>query len=43
MSEICCNTGGSLFQKGRTAMAMEQLSNFSDEVTEGHRQLMHRN
>ena len=29
------NTGGSLFQRGLTAMAMERLSNFGDEVTEG--------
>ena len=34
-SDICRNAGGSLFQKGGTATAMERLENFSDEVTEG--------
>ena len=35
MSDICRNAGGILFQKDGTAMAVEQLANFSDEVTEG--------
>ena len=31
-SNICRNTGGSLFQKGGTAVAMERFVNFSDEL-----------
>ena len=34
-SDICRNAGGSLFQRGEAAMAMQRLANFSDEVTEG--------
>ena len=34
-SDICRNAGGSLFQRGGTATAMERLENLSDEVTEG--------
>ena len=34
-SDICRSTGGSLFQRGGTAMAMERFANLSDEVTEG--------
>ena len=37
-SDICRNTGGSLFQRGGTDMAikpLERLENLSDEVTEG--------
>ena len=30
---ICRSTGGSLFQRGGKAMAMERLANVSDEVT----------
>ena len=30
-------SGGSLFQRGGTAMAIERSANFSDEVTEGRR------
>ena len=36
-SDTCRNTGGSLFQRGGTAMAMERFANFSDEVTGGRR------
>ena len=36
-SVICRNTGGSLFQRGGTAMAMERFANFNDEVTGGRR------
>ena len=36
-SVICRNTGGSLFQRGGTAMAMERFANFSDDVTGGRR------
>jgi len=36
MGEIFCRiTSGSLLQRGGTGLAMEQLANFSDEVTEG--------
>ena len=34
-SDSCRNAGGSLFQRGGTAMAMERSANFSDEVIEG--------
>ena len=34
-SDIYRNAGGSLFQRGGTATAMERLENLSDEVTEG--------
>ena len=34
-SDICRNAGGSLFQRGGTATAIERLENLSDEVTEG--------
>jgi len=33
--DSCCNAGGSSFQKGGAAMALERSANFSDEVTEG--------
>ena len=33
--DICRSAGGSLFQRGGTAIAMERFANFSDEVTEG--------
>ena len=32
-TDICRPTGGSLFQRGGTAMAMERFANLSDEVT----------
>ena len=32
-SNCCRKAGGSLFQRGETAMAMEQSANFSEEVT----------
>ena len=32
-----CNSGRSLFQGGRTAVAMERFEHFSDELTEGQR------
>jgi len=32
--------GGSLFQRGGTAVAMERSANFSDEVTEGRSSVM---
>ena len=31
------NVGGSLFQRGGTAMVIERSANLSDEVTEGRR------
>jgi len=31
-SDICFNTGESLFQRGGTAMTIERLANLSDEV-----------
>jgi len=34
-SDSCRNAGGSLFQKGGTATAIERSANLSDEVTEG--------
>ena len=34
-SEVCRSAGGSLFQRGGTAMAMERFANFSDEVMGG--------
>lgn len=36
-SDICRSSGGSSFQIGGTAMAMERFENFSDEVMEGRR------
>ena len=36
-SVIGRNTGGSLFQRGGTAMAIERFANFSDDVTGGRR------
>ena len=36
-SDICLSTGGSLFHRGGTAMAMERFANFSDDVTGGRR------
>ena len=36
-SVISRNIGGSLFQRGGTAMAMELFANFSDDVTGGRR------
>ena len=34
-SDICRNAGGSLFQEGAIAVALEQSAHFSDELTEG--------
>ena len=39
-SEVCRSAGGSLFQRGGTAMAMERFANFSDEVMEGRSRVM---
>jgi hypothetical protein len=37
-SDICVNTGGSLFQRGGTAMAVERFANFNNnDVTGGRR------
>ena len=36
-SDTCRSTGGILFQRGGTAMAMERFANFNDEVTGGRR------
>ena len=33
--DICRNTGGSLFQRGKVAMPMKQFETFSDDLTEG--------
>ena len=34
---VVYSTGGNLFQRGRTAMAMERFPNFNDEVKRGRR------
>jgi len=39
-SEVCRSAGGSLFQRGGTAMAMERFANFSDEVMGGRSSVM---
>ena len=36
----CENTGGSLFQRGGTAMVIERLANCSNEVMEGLNNVM---
>ena len=36
-SDTCRSTGGSLFQRGGTATAMERFANLNDEVTGGRR------
>ena len=36
-SDTCRSTGGCLFQRGGTALAMERFANFNDEVTGGRR------